>query len=92
MSLDDIIEIDAAGLQLAAHRIINAARGSVFDLMAKLDEELQVGDHAFREWAFDVLQAVAQFPISISAAVRLRDLFGAPYTPQMSVVDTERRK
>ena len=61
----------------------------MLDFMAQLDQELEIGDHAFREGAFRVLQAIAQFPVSVGTALGCHDLFGAIDAPDISVVDAE---
>ncbi len=66
-SLDGIIEIDAAGLQLCAHGIVDAVGRAVLDLMPQFHQEGQVVAGAAFDGALGVFQAVSQFPVFFGA-------------------------
>jgi hypothetical protein len=60
-----IVEVDAAGLELGADRIIDAVRRAMLNFISKLYDKFKVGNCTLGERALGMLQAFPQLPMTI---------------------------
>ena len=89
LRLDDLVKIDAAGLDLRADRLIDSAGRPMFDFVPQFKQEFEVCDHAFRQRALRVLQAVSKPPIPFCAAFKRRNLFHSINVFVIPIVNTK---